>query len=537
MDERGLAAGSKDLYGQELKDKQKIREVFSQRLNDLDFTPVRTALVERATTYGTATSSVFRLLGQSEENLVLRPDLTMPIARLVAATNHPDQFSQLYYFGDVFHPIDHLSGDYNQETQAGIELLGQADFAAEIRGLDIMLDFARTFGIIDVQVVLSDARLIDLILAPYNLGSDRQRELKASIEEKNLTVFRQITDKISNFPGELANWPLAFGESGETVMDELRNIEAVQEILANWQLLATHLHNYYPEVSLTVDLAGSSPQPYYTGTIIRGFVPSLGRYLFTGGRYDGLMKNKDQQGLPAFGLALKIETILADWQRQPQEVQPNQPIVMVLAKGRVEEDVRLFLRAAGVDNEELDRPGRKLIFNSPDGRYRFILVKPTDVVKYLDLGIGDIGIVGSDTVAEQESDHYDVLDLQTGKAAFILAAPAGFNLTGGRRKRIATKYPKVARAYFQAHGEDVELIKLEGSVELGPLTGLSDAIIDITQTGKTLEENNLVIYDQVGQVSTHLLVRRGALLQHQAELSRLIQTLSQELAGEANANY
>lgn len=224
-------------------------------------------------------------------------------------------------------------------------------------------------------------------------------------------------------------------------------------------------------------------------------------------------------------MGLNIETILADWRRKPEEMKPQEPIVMVLGKGRVEKDARPLLKAAGIDTSLLENPARKLIFDSTDGKYRFILVKPSDVVKYLDRGIGDVGIVGSDTIAEQVQNHYDVLNLQTGKAEFVVAAPQGFNLDTPTRKRIATKYPKIATEYFSNRGEDVELIKLEGSVELGPLTGLSDAIIDITQTGNTLRENHLQVYDAVGPVATHMLVRAGALLRFQLELTKVINNL------------
>ena len=224
-------------------------------------------------------------------------------------------------------------------------------------------------------------------------------------------------------------------------------------------------------------------------------------------------------------MGFNIDTIMAEWQREAADHNPDEPIVVVLAKGRVEKDTRPLLKSAGIDTTPLENQDRKLVFDSPDGIYRFILVKADDVVKYLDRGIGDVGIVGSDTIAEQIQNHYDVLNLQTGQAAFVLAAPPNFKIDGIQRKRIATKYPKMASHYFSQHGEDVELVKLSGSVELGPLTGLSDAIIDITQTGDTLRENNLVIYDTVGEVATHLLVRPGALLQFQSKLKQVIENL------------
>lgn len=526
MNDKVLAAGSRDEFGEKLQQKQKISQMITTILNDADFTPINTPLIERESTFDKyQNKNVFRLFDQVGENLVLRPDLTLPIARFLSANRQQNSMSRLYYIGDVFRRTDSLSGDYNQETQAGIELIGDQSFEAEIQALDTMLKFAQEFGIVDVQVVLSDARFIDVVLENLQLDQDLRQRMKQAIEQKNVSVFEELRATIPDFPEGLAGWPLAFGEDGETVMWQLQEIPAVNDIINDWLKLAEYTHKHYPAVAVTVDLAAASPQPYYTGTIIRGFVPSLGRYLFSGGRYDRLLENFQNKSLPAVGMGLNIETILADWRRKPEEMKPQEPIVMVLGKGRVEKDARPLLKAAGVDTSLLENPARKLIFDSADGKYRFILVKSSDVVKYLDRGIGDVGIVGSDTIAEQVQNHYDVLNLQTGKAEFVVAAPEGFNLDTPTRKRIATKYPKIATEYFSNRGEDVELIKLEGSVELGPLTGLSDAIIDITQTGNTLRENHLQVYDAVGPVATHMLVRAGALLRFQLELTKVINNL------------
>jgi len=538
MSEKMLAAGSRDEFGERLVQKQQISQIISQTLNEKDFTAISTPLIERESTFEQYhRRNIFHLYDQIGENLVLRPDLTLPIARFLAANRRQSQVTQLYYIGDVFRQTDHLSGAYNQETQAGIELIGDATFNAEMQALDTMLNFAEQFGIAEVQVVLSDARWIDTILKQLTMSEQQRHGLKEAIEAKNLTAFEKLRETIPDFPETLKRWPLAFGEDGEDVMWQLQSIPAAKKIIDNWLRLAEFVHQHYPEVTVTVDLAASSPQPYYTGAIMRGFIPSLGRYLFSGGRYDRLLENFQNETLPAVGMGLDIETILKKWRMAPTDDITREPIIVVLGKGRIAKDAQKLLKLAGIDTSPLDKPERKLIFSSPDGVYRFILVKPTDVIKYLDRGIGDIGIVGSDTMAEQDQNHYDMLDLETGQATFVVAAPPKFNLNATQRKRIATKYPTVTTQYFSKRGEDVEIIKLEGSVELGPLTNLSDAIVDITETGNTLRENNLVIYDKVAKVSTHLIIRSGALLQFQTELKRVIENMMTILGEKQNENY
>ncbi|MCT8388582.1 ATP phosphoribosyltransferase [Leuconostoc holzapfelii] len=538
MQNKRLAAGSRDEYGTRLVQKQQISQTISATLNAAGFTPIATPLLERENTFEHyPTQAVFHLTDQGRERLVLRPDLTLPIARFLTTGRREPRFTKLYYLGDVLKPTDHLSGAYNQETQAGIELIGDDGLASEIQALDKMLYFAQIFGIADVQVVLSDARFIPTVLSQITMSAAQRQQLQTAIEAKNVTQFIKYQQAISDFPTFLSTWPLAFGTAGEAVMWQAQDLPGVAPIVSGWLTLADYVHTHYPDVAVTVDLTAAPPQGYYTGTIMRGFVPSLGRYLFSGGRYDALLKDSQGTDLPAVGMGLNIESLLADWQRQPAEQRPHEPIVVVLGKGRVEQDARPLLRRAGMDTSPLNHPERKLVFDSEDQKYRFILVKSDDVIKYLDRGIGDIGIVGSDVIAEQPNQHHDVLDLQTGRAKFVVAGLADFD-DDGQRKKIATKYPKTAQRYFNARGEDVELIKLAGSVELGPLTGLSDAIVDITQSGRTLAENHLHILADVGPVSTHMLVTNGAFLKFQDEITRMITALTQLLAeGETHADY
>lgn len=210
MNDKVLAAGSRDEFGEKLQQKQKISQMITTILNDTDFTPINTPLIERESTFDKyQNKNVFRLFDQVGENLVLRPDLTLPIARFLSANRQQNSMSRLYYIGDVFRRTDSLSGDYNQETQAGIELIGDQSFEAEIQALDTMLKFAQEFGIVDVQVVLSDARFIDVVLENLQLDQDLRQRMKQAIEQKNVSVFEELRATIPDFPEGLAGW-LAF---------------------------------------------------------------------------------------------------------------------------------------------------------------------------------------------------------------------------------------------------------------------------------------------------------------------------------------
>ncbi len=200
-------------------------------------------------------------------------------------------------------------------------------------------------------------------------------------------------------------------------------------------------------------------------------------------------------------------------------------IKIALTKGRTEDQVVPLLEAAGINCEGIRNKQRRLIFDE-DPRYEIILVKGPDVLTYLNSGSVQIGIVGSDILAEQENFQYAMLDLNVGKCRFVLASTKDFNPQVHRRKIIATKYPNITKRYFQGIGEDVEIIKIEGSVELAPLIGLADAIVDIVETGNTLRENNLQVFAKLQPVNTKVVVNRLALRQYQPQIKSLIASLA-----------
>ena len=208
-----------------------------------------------------------------------------------------------------------------------------------------------------------------------------------------------------------------------------------------------------------------------------------------------------------------------------------QTIKMALTKGRLEKKVIEILEKMGVDVTPLREKGRKLIFTLDDGKYEVVLAKAADVLTYVEHGVCDVGIVGKDTIMEHGGDFYEVMDLQTGKCRFAVAGLAGTDLySGHNKKKIASKYPKVATEYFNSKGVDVEIIKIEGSVELAPLVKLSDAIVDIVETGDTLRENGLVVMETVCEISARMIVNIDSMKLKQQEISDLIDGVKEAIA-------
>jgi ATP phosphoribosyltransferase len=211
----------------------------------------------------------------------------------------------------------------------------------------------------------------------------------------------------------------------------------------------------------------------------------------------------------------------------------NDWITIAIPKGRIlEESVELFGRI-GIDCRELLSDSRKLIYENSEQRMRYMIVRATDVPTYVEYGSADLGIVGKDTLMEQGKDVYEPLDLKFGYCRMIVAEPASLSKiddpSSWSHIRIATKYPRVTENYFSSRGIQVEIIKLYGSIELAPLVGLSQRIVDLVSTGETLRQNGLVEVETIAEITTRLIVNRASLKTKQKRISEIIKGLEKNL--------
>lgn len=198
---------------------------------------------------------------------------------------------------------------------------------------------------------------------------------------------------------------------------------------------------------------------------------------------------------------------------------------IALTKGRLEKQTVDLFQKMGLDCSELINKGRRLILPVGD-KYEAVLAKAADVITYVEHGVCDIGVVGKDTIVENGKSFYEVCDLELGKCNFCLAGKAGDDFYSGYNvKRIATKYPNVTKAFFEGKGMDVKIIKIEGSVELAPLLDLSDAIVDIVETGTTLKENGLEVYEKIMPISARVIVNTASMKLRRAEIDAFLQDI------------
>ena len=208
-------------------------------------------------------------------------------------------------------------------------------------------------------------------------------------------------------------------------------------------------------------------------------------------------------------------------------------ITIALSKGRLAEKALDLLEAAGYDVSAGREESRKLILEDEKTGLRFIMAKPSDVPTYVEYGAADIGVVGKDTLLEEGRNLYEVIDLGFGACRMCVCGPVSLKgkLDQIPNKRVASKYPNITRAYFEGtKKESVEIIKLNGSVELAPLIGLSEVIVDIVESGRTLKENGLDVLEVVADISARVVVNRVSMKMKEAEIVPMLDALRKQVA-------
>lgn len=212
-------------------------------------------------------------------------------------------------------------------------------------------------------------------------------------------------------------------------------------------------------------------------------------------------------------------------------------LTFALAKGRIAKQTLGILEQIGITCEEMkDKDSRKLIFVNEELKVKFFLAKATDVPTYVEYGAADLGVVGKDTIMEEGRKLYEVVDLGLGKCKMCVAGPpeAKRLLSSGELIRVATKYPGIAKDYFyNKKHQTVEIIKLNGSIELAPIVGLSEVIVDIVETGSTLKENGLVVLEEICPLSARMVVNQVSMKMEHERISELIENLKKVLKPEA----
>ena len=538
--------GLSDILWVECDLKFRIETVARETFSKHGYKMVQTPTFEYFDVYHTATpnkaESMFKFFDVNGRMLALRPDFTTSIARLAATKSLGEDIPlKLSYSGSTFRNDEAFSQARQREfSQVGIELIGENKPEADAEVISVVIETLLAAGMKQFQIDIGQVGYFMELAKQAQLNPEQADQLRSLINDKDFVAIEQFLN-ILEIPEELkkifAGMPTQFGEVSviQTAMEQqgigngakaaLKNLEQIYQVLAE-----LHYEQY-----ISIDLGMVPHLDYYTGMIFKGFTYGVGFPICSGGRYDTLME-KFGKKQPATGAAIGVERLMAALQDEKgtelSKTEASEYVTVALAKGRLAElSIEIFGRL-GFDVAEMQTKTRKLIFTDTKKKFRFILVKASDVPTYVEYGAADIGVVGKDTLLESGKDLYEVLDLGFGTCKMAVAGPAELKgkLEGRNIMRVASKYPEIARDYFHGvKGQTVDIIKLNGSVELGPLVGLSEVIVDIVESGKTLHENGLTVLEDVCPLSARLVVNRVSMKLHRKEIVDLIEKIKGEL--------
>ena len=458
--------------------------------------------------------------------LALKPDVTLSIAK--NAQVEPGQCGRFYYAENVYRPSQE-SHTFKEISQMGLECIGAVDDDVTAQAVSLAIRSLALTGR-DFAVELSHmgfvTGLLDAVGAPETIRPrlltcirDRnQHELQRCAAEAGLS--KQGGDALCRLSSLTGDW--------ETVLNAAEPLAlnaAMGAALTELRTLCETLEAQEETGNLKLDLSLVNDMEYYNGLVLQGYLAGLPRAVLKGGRYDPLTE-QFRPGAKAIGFALYLDELdrLTD---QPAEPEGKVMLNVALPKGRLGDKVYDLLAGVGYGCPENYNDTRKLVVENPAAGIRYFLVKPSDVAIYVEHGAADIGIVGKDILEESGADVYELLDTGLGKCRMCVAGPKDFVEDQSRALRVATKFVNIAKRYYAAQGRDIDIIKLNGSIELAPILGLSDVIVDIVETGTTLKENNLKVLTEFMPISARFIANRASYQFKRREIETLLKHLTE----------
>ena len=460
--------------------------------------------------------------------LALKPDVTLSIAK--SAQPAPGETKRFYYSENVYRPAAE-SRTFKEIAQMGVEFLGRVGeaetgqaVALAVRSLEWLSESMGPAWRLEVGHMGYLSGLMDALNVPETARQGMLARLRArNSHELRAAALAAGLDREG--AGALAALLELCGPAAAVLprAEKACRNGAMRAAVAELRAAVAGAGQ-----GVQIDLSLSGEMEYYNGLIFQGYLQGAPRPVLRGGRYD-LLARKFTPGAGAVGFAVYLDELdrLA-----PAPAEPSAPVLLNIAlpKGRLGDKVYRLLAAAGCLTAEDYNATRKLVVEDAAAGVRCFLVKPSDVAIYVEHGAADLGIAGKDILAESEADVYELLDTGLGRCRMCVAGPAGFREDPGRPLRVATKFPRIAKEYYASQGRDIEIIKLNGSIELAPILGLSDVIVDIVETGATLRENGLAVLAEFMPISARVVANKASYQFKRREADRLLGRLRAALA-------
>ncbi len=532
--------GVRDIYGNDYERKLTLQLEFLQILRNYGYREIDTPSFEYFDVYSgeigtTPSDELYKFFDKDNNTLVLRPDFTPGVARAAAKYFIEDNVHvKLSYSGNVFSNARSLSGKLKENTEIGAEFMGDGTVEADGEMIAMAVELLKSAGLKDFQICIGNAGYFKGLCEEAEIDGDLEMNLRDEIGNKNqFAAFNLIKDieMLESQSDKLLRCVELFGDV--SVLDKAlvgisneRSKAAIDRLHAVYaQAEQRGIQDY-----ISFDMSMLSKYNYYTGIIFRAYTSSLGDAILKGGRYDNLLA-KFGHDAPALGFTLSLDDLVTALNNEESgRTKDDGYLTFALTKGRLADKTIEMLQKTGISLAEMeDKESRKLIFTDETNKVRVFLAKGPDVPTYVEHGAADIGVVGEDTILEEGRKIFEVLDLDIGKCRMCIAGPESARelLQHHEMIKVATKYPEITKDYFQnVKHQTVDIIKLNGSIELAPLVGLADVICDIVETGSTLRENGLVVLEEVVPLSARLVVNTVSMRIHAYRINKLIKDLT-----------
>lgn len=532
--------GVRDIYGNEYNRKLQVENTIHQMFVSYGYEDIQTPSFEYFDLFSgeigtTDTNGLYKFTDNNGQTMVLRSDFTPSIARCAAKYFLEDNTALRFtYKGNTFVNTAQLQGKLKETTQMGVELIGEGGCNSDAEIIRLASETLNSAGLSKYKLCIGNVEFFRGLCSELGLDNETEMALRDYISIKNffgaqeymtnLGLSNDIQDKIlmiNDFVGGLDVL-----ENAMSIVNNDRSKAAIARLME----LYKSIEECGMSNNIFFDLGMLSKYNYYTGMIFKGYALGNGDAIVKGGRYDNLLGQFGKDA-PAIGFVVIIDDLLNALNKQAKG--EDEYLTFALTKGRLASKTLELLEGIGITCEEMkDKDTRKLIFVNEELKLKFFLSKGPDVPTYVEYGAADIGVVGKDTIMEEGRRIYEVLDLGFGKCRMCVCGPkeAKELLKHHEMIRVCSKYPVIAKDYFyNKKHQTVDIIKLNGSVELGPIVELGDVIVDIVETGSTLRENGLEVLEEICNLSARMIVNQVSMQMHGDRIRTIIKKLKEKI--------
>ena len=447
--------------------------------------------------------------------MALKPDVTLSI---IKSGNGGANGVQKVYYNENVYRVSKGTNSFKEFMQVGLECFGDI---GDDEITQVVMLAAKSLETVSEDYVLdlSHLGLVKAVLDACGLSDGGEKEVISYLGEKNAQGIDGVCQRegISADKTEIIKSLVTVYGAPEKVLKALGGLNLNAETDAAIKQLnktVSALKDLNLGDKIRIDFSVVNDMNYYNGITFKGFISGIPASVLSGGQYDNLMEKMGKKSR-AIGFAVyldELERLYGAEQTEPvaiKEYGDKTMLNVALPKGRLGEKVYAMFEKAGFSCPSIKENNRKLIFENQEIGVRYFWVKPSDVAIYVERGAADIGVVGKDILDEYKPDVYELLDMKMGKCDMCVAAKSDFTDDRSKTLVVATKFANIAKAYYAAQGRDIDIIHLNGSIEIAPILGLSDVIVDIVETGTTLKENDLVVVEKFMPISARLIANKA----------------------------